>query len=354
MANEASVQKLAEWKEKFEKLDRSAVLRPQLAELSLAPIEPILDEIAKKLRIAFIAPRQASESAVASFNARLEGIMQFLDQARAQTPEQFVAHRSNVIQQVESYIEAIRADFSPFVAVAVEATGLLDGADVALRKIEERGAAFTDALEKKGAQILDAATTKASEIEGKARATAKGVSFRAAQDQFEHAHKNLRWKAILWSVISAVVFGSFLIVAIYLLRHPPAHNAATSPTGDVTGSSPAHSVPGAPSLAEAIYYIAIRLTVLTALAGLATFCFRIMRAHLHMNEYNLHRKRVANSISAFVEAGETPEQRDAILARLVDSVTGFGHSGLVEGGEDHLSVPTVAIDTFIKGADTRK
>jgi hypothetical protein len=73
----------------------------------------------------------------------------------------------------------------------------------------------------------------------------------------------------------------------------------------------------------------------------------MFRAHLHMNEYNLHRQRVVNSLPVLVQAAETPEQRDQIRGRLIDLVTGFGNSGLLTE-DDSFSAPKMTIDAVMK------
>jgi len=96
-----------------------------------------------------------------------------------------------------------------------------------------------------------------------------------------------------------------------------------------------------------IYYTAIRITILSALAAIVAFCHKILRANMHMNEHNLHRQRITNSMAAFIESAITPEQRDLILAHLVDSIANFGHSGLLKE-EDSLFSPKMTIDTITR------
>jgi hypothetical protein len=57
---------------------------------------------------------------------------------------------------------------------------------------------------------------------------------------------------------------------------------------------------------------------------------------------------VANSIEGFVQAAQTPEQRDIILGRLVDSVVSFGSSGLNDKDADNVSVSNLTIEAILK------
>lgn len=69
---------------------------------------------------------------------------------------------------------------------------------------------------------------------------------------------------------------------------------------------------------------------------------------MHMYQQNLHRQRVTNSMAAFVESAVTPEQRDLILAHLVDAVAAFGCSGLLAKEDDAVYVPKMTIDSITR------
>ena len=68
---------------------------------------------------------------------------------------------------------------------------------------------------------------------------------------------------------------------------------------------------------------------------------------MHLREVNEHRQRLANSIQSFVDAAATPEQRDMILAQLVDALSSFGRSGLVDGADD--SAGRMMIENVTRG-----
>ena len=106
---------------------------------------------------------------------------------------------------------------------------------------------------------------------------------------------------------------------------------------------------------QPLYYTALRLVLLGALGTFSAFCLRTLRAHLHMGERNLHRQRVANSIPSFVDSAVNHDQRDLILAQLIDAVATFGNSGLLSGRDD-LSAPTkLAVDSVLRNiSPTRK
>jgi hypothetical protein len=105
---------------------------------------------------------------------------------------------------------------------------------------------------------------------------------------------------------------------------------------------------------EIVYFAAIRITILTAVGATATFCLRMLRAHMHMSQQNLHRQRIANSMAAFVESAITPEQRDLILAQLVSSVADFGSSGLLSHEDDTVYSPKMTIEAITRTLSSGK
>ena len=95
-----------------------------------------------------------------------------------------------------------------------------------------------------------------------------------------------------------------------------------------------------------IYYFAVRLAILTSFGAIAAFCIRGLKSHLHMKEHNLHRKRIANSMEAFVESAINDNQRDYILAHLVNAIATFGQSGLL--GKEENTGSKMTIESIMK------
>lgn len=174
--------------------------------------------------------------------------------------------------------------------------------------------------------MKDEAKKLAQQIEDRARKTAAHISVEAAQEQFRLAQAELNKQVKMWSVISALSLAAFLLTAFILsqIHFPP----------DWTW--------------QMIYHTAIRVTILTAVGAIAAFCLRMLRAHMHMSQHNLHRQRIANSMAAFVESAITPEQRDLILAHLVDAVVAFGDSGLLSKEDDSIHSSKMTIDTITR------
>jgi hypothetical protein len=67
------------------------------------------------------------------------------------------------------------------------------------------------------------------------------------------------------------------------------------------------------------------------------FSLRMTKAYLHMIEHHEHKSRVTNSIEGFVASVRTDEQKDLVLGKLVDSVTQFGDSGILDKEDEKSS-----------------
>ena len=93
-----------------------------------------------------------------------------------------------------------------------------------------------------------------------------------------------------------------------------------------------------------LYHTLLRVLVLGSVASSAAFCFRMLRAHMHMAEKSRHRVRVANSVESFVNSAIEPQQRDLILTKLASEVIEFGDSGLIRGKGDEGDSPVMSVD----------
>lgn len=179
-------------------------------------------------------------------------------------------------------------------------------------------------------QAIEDAKKEAQSILNLARATAQGISLEDVQTQFKNAGNDCLSSIKLWASLSV----SFIVVFIVAL------------IGFLTWWEPyiRTTTQGNSNSALIVYHTVIRVTMLTALAAVTTFCMKVLRAQLHLREQNLHRQRVANSIAAFLGAASA-EQRDVILGRMVDAITAFGSSGLLSDNDDSMSPAKVILES---------
>jgi hypothetical protein len=163
-----------------------------------------------------------------------------------------------------------------------------------------------------------------------ARKTAEGVSLFDVQKQFGEAANKCLNNIWIWSALSLTIAVFFIFMVYRYSWNPPILQKA--PSKDVVS-------------AWVIYQTVLRITFLTALAAMATFCLKILRAQLHLREQNLHRQRVANSMTAVMGAA-SQEQRDMVLGRMVDAITSFGNSGLLSENDESMSPTKVILESI--------
>jgi len=255
-----------------------------------------------------------------------------LDAQAKRANTDYVSQRASFTNQVTATLQQVLPHWTHFVSAAIEARGFLE--DEGIRKeyqktVAEMKGEAEEALKhvkEESQKVLEQATKLAKDIEDRARRTAAHISVEEAQKQFKEAQTDLDKQVKLWWVLSGISLAAFLLVAFFLSRI------------ELPDKWQWH----------VIYYTAIRITILTAVGAIATFCLRILRAQMHMSQHNRHRQRVANSMQAFVEAAITPEQRDMILAQLVTSLVDFGTSGLLSKEDDAVYAPKMTIDSITR------
>jgi uncharacterized membrane protein (DUF485 family) len=186
--------------------------------------------------------------------------------------------------------------------------------------------AILSKVKKEAEAIIEDAKNRANTIHSTARETASGVSLIAAQDHFAALIRNFETGAWISGLAALAAFIVFFIYAVYLLYHPP--ELATYPT--------------------AVFAIAIRVAVLGSLATVVGVALKVFKSNLHLLYHTLHRRQLTNAIPTFVDAARSDEQRDAIFARLVESVSSFGNSGLIDGPDDIPNTSKIIIDLLPK------
>lgn len=310
-------------------LDRTKITRPELGVESLESIiTPTLNELYEKTTVILKVADYVSNGTVQQVIDYLEAIIQLLAGLSAKSNQEFVADKAGVVSTLTSYIDAIRTVWPSFYIAnqenfpqasqdILEATALTESIKDKVAIAEANLQSFQSMLE------------ETSRIKDAAQNTAKGVSIQAAQLQFTSAQTNLKIKVVIAAIGAAIFLCWFFDMAFEFLHE----------TQDLQDSWSW----------KIGYHASIRAIILGSIAAIATFFLSILKAYLHLLEHNLHRQRVANSTEAFVAAAASPEQRDLILGRLVDSVTTFGDSGLLRKESlDNSPLSKVSLDISSK------
>lgn len=329
MATPNSLKTLQQAIKQLRDIDRTKLLRPNLGDESLAPaFEPVLDDLIAKTTFVNEYANGVHDSAVQGIASTIQQMAQQMQAQAACGSAPYISQRQGFIQNIEAQREQLLASWPAFTAAAIEARGFLQDEGIrreyqkAVEAMRSEAAETLEGVRQQAEKTIEEARVLAQQIEDRARRTATHISVEAAQEQFKEAQKKFDRQVALWGWFSALAIAAFVGFTVYLMttRLPETWNW------------------------HVVYFTAVRIAALTAAGAVAGFCLRVLRAHMHMREHNLHRQRMANSMAAFVESAVTPEQRDLILSQLVMSVADFGSSGLLVGPDDSLTATRVAIE----------
>lgn len=340
MAQQMSVFNFADLVERWSELNVESVTKPELGNFAIPRLADSIEQLRRELRLIYSVAGEASEARLTAAHKAYTDYLNTLYQISALKGADFVSQRSSLGDALIQRWDETREAWPYFAALSAVQSAVFSAPQEVVDKIRRIADNAEETVKSVTQEVLANAKTEADRIEANARRTAAGFSIVEAQNQFNEASTSLYHKSIGWGIAGATSFGFFIWFAFYLYSHPPAVFAGQA--GTAPGTIP-----------QAIYLTAIRITILTAIGAITTFCLRLFRAHLHMAEFNHHRRRVANSMAAFVEAVQGSEQRDQILGRLVDSVITFGDSGILQRDVEGISVPSVAIEAVTKNLTSR-
>jgi ElaB/YqjD/DUF883 family membrane-anchored ribosome-binding protein len=303
--------------------------------------------------------------------AKAEPFLPKLDDSSIQPLESFVRGVVEIadgrgLRQNEAIPDALRRVKSEFQSAKsllayelLDASGILEVSEENFLKwkdnaVSEVHASIETAKQSINEIVADADTSlKASAKEAGEefeflKAEASKISVESAKQQFESAGTILRIKAAIWTSITSAVF----IALVFLLRHfllnPPEliHDVVEA----IKPGSTAILLPVSTPLliATSAYFTSIRLAIIGILGVGLAFGLRMTRAYFHMIEHNQHKLRVTNSIEAFVAAVRTKEQKDLVLSKLIEAVTEFGDSGILDKEEKPSGFPSVIFEALTK------
>ena len=330
--------------QQLDSIAEDAILRPTLGTASLSiQFAEQLKEIKRELAFVLAYGSSVHSSQVDRILHPFRELVIQIAQQAERPDEQYVPQKNQFLNDANYQFGEVKRYSVPFVAAAVKARGFLEDEGIkreykntiqALEEEKDRLLTQVKAETKEGideakalAETIEKRARRLAEtIEKRARRTASGISVKEAQEQFTQAQEELSRRVWVWVSMSVVSSAGFFLTAVYFLN------------SELPEEWQWHI----------LYQTAIKITILTAIGTAASFCFKILRAHLHMSEKNRHRQRVANSISSFVESAVTPEQRDQILSQLVESVVQFGTSGLLQREEENLYKPKMTIDSITR------
>lgn len=332
MANEHQITNLQQVVAELKSVDRDKLLRPELGPLSLKEeMEPNLETLDKRIDLLLETASDIPGDIVESLTNTLSAIYQCMYRQHViEDATIYAAERQGFLREFQRQFENISSHLPNVITAAVETRGFLEDEGIkreftqAIETMKQESENNLARVKEESEKVIEEARTLAKDIENRARRTASGISVEAAQEQFRLAQEDHDNRVKHWALFSGVSISLFIAVASVFW-------ALGLPEGDTKAM---------------VYLSAVRVTILGALGVIVAFCTRMLRAHMHMAQHNRHRQRVANSIAAFVESAVTPEQRDMILAHLVDSIAHFGSSGILRKEDESVHTSKLVVDNL--------
>lgn len=320
MANEQVLQQFATAADKISKVDLEKLLRKGLGDESLEKrFLPQLDEIRRVKDFAVkYAPSVHSDFVTLAQNT-LNSLGDEMVAQASRSSAEYIAQRENFLNNVKANIEESRRWLPFFTAAAVHERGFLEDEGIrseyqkAVASLKSETSVTLATVKEEAEKAVRGAKALAEEIETRARRTATRISVQDAQRQFEEASTDLAKKVKLWARLTTASVALLILIPLGFMLWP---------------------LPGPEPWPVAMYHTLLRLFILSAAGAFTAFCFRILRAHLHMAEKNRHRVRVANSVESFVNSALEPQQRDLLLAKLAEAIVDFGDSGIIRPDRD--------------------
>lgn len=92
------------------------------------------------------------------------------------------------------------------------------------------------------------------------------------------------------------------------------------------------------------YHTTIRVTAITAIFGVATFCFKMLRSYLHIYQKTREKLMIVQSMASLVESSSEYMKREVVFDKLLAIITDFGDTGLLDKKSDF----TFTNDTIVQ------
>ncbi len=265
---------------------------------------------------------------------------------------------TNVASSLQQRTNEFRSKLNEITLDLLDAAGVLDAPErlsevkaSALSEIKYERMLAKEELEKLKDESTEKIRTDAKQALEEyelAKEKSNKIVVDQAEKQFVDASKKLRGSAHFWLYVTISILAC-LMLALFCFFYSPPEIIRHIEQAIEPGSKSAPIQVSVPLLVIAgAYFTAIRLALIGVLGVALAVSLRMMRAYYHMAEHNEHRLRVTKSISAFVAAIRTPEQKDLGLGKLVESVTDFGDSGMLSGQGESSTWPSIMLESITK------
>lgn len=146
------------------------------------------------------------------------------------------------------------------------------------------------------------------------------------KDKFVKHGNKLKTQSILWGVACILILISCFFLGKTLLHEAFPENWTW----------------------QIAYISVIRITIAGAIFSISSFCIKIFRSYIHLNEQNSHSITVIESMANLVGAAKDQQQRNIIYTKLIDIIIHFGQPGFLHSDPEINSLAKTSIDSIQK------
>lgn len=335
----------------YESTDKRKIFREDLGEKSIKnEVELLYNDILNKLKVIVDNAGKIEDKYVYDFIREAEEFKNnLLSWAQSSDPD-FVRNRQTYIDSSNSRYKSLYDKWVSIYVCIIDESEILQNIYKFNQLKDDTNFQIDSAkqiIEKIKTEALEEVKKQAGEIKKSAQKTARNISVKSAQDQFEDACNKCKKSIWIWGFITFIMIGIFALLA-YKFYYYTFFTPEMKINADIFNEKFLDILRW-----ESIFHTVIRVTILAVVGTIIAFCLKMLRGSLHMFQHNLHRQRVANSVEAFVNAALTEEQSDRILEKLVEAVVSFGQSGLIQNEDDSIHASKLTIDSITKTLNTK-
>jgi hypothetical protein len=183
----------------------------------------------------------------------------------------------------------------------------------------------SDRLREETERQISELSARGQEVIARTKKQIAGEILNDAQKQFGAAQKGLQIQVGIWAGLSAVALAAFFWFAASLLNvHLP----------------PAWSW-------QIAFFAGVRLIILGGIGALASFCLRMLKAHIALAQLNAHRTRVAHSMPSFLEVAP-PSERFKVLESLIQAIVGVKESAITDTNPETMLTTVSVVEQALK------
>jgi hypothetical protein len=290
-------------------------LRKELGNQSIYDtFAPRITQLASTKQLVAVGAKYASGQQCSDLQNQLGRVLNSINRYATMTPADFMQQRQALVNELDTALSDTFSLLSQFVIWYIYEnwqTGFSSSEQSLQAKFEELKKSNADAI---GAikQQADETIARAQQIEATARQTAKEVSLDISKGNFSGLRRRFFWGSATSGIAGLSVFMALLWYLWSLQQNPHPFS----------------------NIEDTISNAIIRIAFIAVIGALGAVLLKVFRGNLNMYYHTLHREHLATIAQTFVQAGETPEQRGIVFAKIVDAVASFGNSGLIGGKDD--------------------